>query len=432
MSEGYLDATIQGMNDEFRNESIKKEKIGRALLRVMGIGILAGLILLAAVAGLHRRELIRVYQAMNLFKPDRIVSNFRSMETIFDSTAVHRSGPAHEFDREVSPLPETYEYDGQTKSVADFLEDTWTSGLVVLLDGKIAFEEYYLGNTEASQVISWSVAKSFVSALVGIAVEEGRIDDIRQPVSDYVPALAGSGYEGVEIKDILQMSSGIRFNEDYGDFFSDINRLGWAIALNRPLDHLVSTLPRERTPGTYHHYVSTDTQVLGMLLRRATGQSLASYLESRIWQRIGMESDAYWLTDGSGMAIAFAGLNAVLRDYARFGQLYLNGGRWEGEQVVPSSWVQASVTPDGPHLQPGNNPASSWVLGYGYQWWIPEEPDGDYLAIGVYNQFIYVYPRYRVVIAKSSAYPNYTRDGSAKELETIAVLRTIARSVAEP
>ena len=131
------------------------------------------------------------------------------------------------------------------------------------------------------------------------------------------------------------------------------------------------------------------------------------------------------------MAIAFAGLNAVLRDYARFGQLYLNGGRWEGEQVVPRSWVQASVTPDGPHLQPGNNPASSWVLGYGYQWWIPEEPDGDYLAIGIYNQFIYVYPRYRVVIAKSSAYPDYTRDGSAKELETIAVLRTISRSVAE-
>ncbi len=416
------------MNDEIRSESIKKEKIGRPLLRVMGIGILAGLILLAAVAGLYRRELIRVYQVMNLFKPDRIVSNFRSMETIFDSAVVHRGGPTHEFDREVSPLPESYEYDRQIKSVADFLEDTSTTGLVVLRDGKIAFEEYYLGNTKVSQVISWSVAKSFVSALVGIAVEEGRIDDINQQVSDYLPTLTGSGYEGVEIKDILQMSSGIRFNEDYADFFSDINRLGRAIALNRPLERLISTLQRERTPGTYHHYISVDTQVLGMLLRQATGQSLASYLESRIWQRIGMESDAYWLNDGSGMAIAFGGLNAVLRDYARFGQLYLNGGRWDEEQVVPRSWVQASVTPDGPHLQPGDNPDSSWVLGYGYQWWIPEDPDGDYLAIGVYNQFIYVYPKYGVVIAKSSAYPDYTHDGSAKELETIAMFRAIARS----
>ena len=131
------------------------------------------------------------------------------------------------------------------------------------MTGNIAFEEYYLGKTEASQVISWSVAKSFVSALVGIAVEEGHINDINEPVSDYLPTLAGSGYEGVEIKDILQMSSGIRFNENYGEFFSDINRLGRAIALNRPLERLISTLQRERAPGTYHHYISTDTQVLG-------------------------------------------------------------------------------------------------------------------------------------------------------------------------
>ena len=146
---------------------------------------------------------------------------------------------------------------------------------------------------------------------------------------------------------------------------------------------------------------------------------------------IGMESDAYWLIDRTGMELAFGGLNAVLRDYARLGQLYLNEGRWAGEQVVPRAWVLASVMPDAPHLQPGN-PNSSWVLGYGYQWWIPQQPDGDYLAIGIYNQFIYVDPKRKIVIAKSSAYPGYNMDGPDKELETIAVFRTIAGHLATP
>jgi CubicO group peptidase (beta-lactamase class C family) len=164
-------------------------------------------------------------------------------------------------------------------------------------------------------------------------------------------------------------------------------------------------------------------------LEAATGQTLTSYLEKMIWQRIGMESDAYWLVDSKGRELAFGCLNAVLRDYARFGQLYLNEGLWAGEQVVPAEWVRASVTPDAPHLQPGRNPASNSVLGYGYQWWIPGDPEGDYVAIGVYNQFIYINPTHRVVIAKSSAYPDYTVDGVEKELETIAAFRAIAKSL---
>jgi CubicO group peptidase (beta-lactamase class C family) len=138
------------------------------------------------------------------------------------------------------------------------------------------------------------------------------------------------------------MSSGIRFNENYGEFLSDINRLGRAIAFDSSLDEFVASLKRERTPGTFHQYVSMDTQVLGMLLRETTGETIASYLESRIWKKLGMESDAYWLVDRNGMELAFGGLNAVLRDYARLGQLYLNEGEWEGQQIVPAAWVRAS------------------------------------------------------------------------------------------
>lgn len=397
------------------------------ILRRLGLTVLTGVVLLALLAAAYRQELVRVANVIALFDQDVIVENFRSMESIFDVATVRRGSYTHQFERELQSLPLTYEYKGQTKSVADFLDRTWTTGLVAILDGKIVYENYYRGNTDASKTISWSVAKSFVSALVGIAVEEGHIRDIHDSVGDYVSQLRGTGYDGISIKEVLQMSSGIKFNEDYGDFWSDINRLGRAIAFNTSLDEFVRTLERERTPGTYNHYSSMETQVLGMLLREATGQSLTSYLESRIWKPLGMESDAHWLIDKNGMELAFGGLNAVLRDYARFGLLYLNEGQSGDAQIVPFSWVRASITPDAPHLQPGDNPASSWVLGYGYQWWIPQQPDGDYLAIGIYNQFIYVYPRYKAVIAKSSAYPWYNVDGDDKELETIAVFRAITR-----
>ncbi len=355
------------------------------------------------------------------------MANFRSMEAMFDAVPIRRGRVVHRFERELTDLPLTYEYKGEIRSLAEFLDETWTTGLVVLRDGKIVFEKYDRGNTETSKTISWSLAKSFVSALVGIAVNEGWIASIEQPVTDYVPLLRDTGYDGVSIKDALQMSSGVRFDEDYADFFSDINRMGRAIALNTSLDEFVSSLKRERTPGTYNQYVSMDTQVLGMVLRETTGQTVSSYLETKIWQKIGMEADASWLVDGRGMELAFGGLNCVLRDYARLGMLFMNKGVWNGEQIIPAEWVQASVTPGAPHLQPGDNPASDSVLGYGYQWWIPQ--DGDFLAIGIYNQFIYVHPRHRVVIAKSSAYPRYNEDGDEKELESIAVFRTIAEHV---
>jgi CubicO group peptidase (beta-lactamase class C family) len=403
----------------------KPGRFRRVLSRTMVV-IVAAL----AVAGLiYRQELGRLYHVITLFEPNVIVNNFRNMDTMFDYRTVHRGDTVFELGEEKRALPETFSYGGKVINTADFIDETWTTGLIVLKGDKVAFEEYYRGNDRNSKAISWSVAKSFVSALVGIAVEEGYIKDIADPVSDYVPLLKSSGYNGVSIKDVLEMSSGIRFSEVYSDFFSDINRMGRVIALNKSLDSFVSSLENEREPGTYNHYVSMNTQVLGMVLRDATGRNISSYLEDKIWKKTGMESDAYWLVDGDGMELAFGGLNVVLRDYARFGLLYLNGGKMMGRQVVPADWVRASVNPTEPHLLPGKRPSSDWVLGYGYQWWIPEDPQGDFLAIGIYNQFIYVSPRYHVVIAKTSAYADYDRDGEEKELESIAFFRAIAESM---
>jgi CubicO group peptidase (beta-lactamase class C family) len=224
----------------------------------------------------------------NSWQADDIVNNFRSMESLFETVAVRRGGRPHQFARALRALPLTYVYEGQTKPLTRFLDETWTTGLVVVLDGTIVFEEYDRGNDARSKTISWSVAKSFVSALVGIAVEEGHIESIQQLVSEYVRTLRGTGYDGVSVKDLLQMSSGIRFNEGYGDFFSDINRLGRAFAFGASLEDFVASRERQRAPGTLNHYVSVDTQVLGMLLRRATGETLASYLESR-WRLMGSD-----------------------------------------------------------------------------------------------------------------------------------------------
>jgi CubicO group peptidase (beta-lactamase class C family) len=395
-----------------------------------GVGIALGVMVVIAGGAVFakRAELVRLYNVITLFDEGKIVENFRNMDRAFEARPVRRSGPVFEFTRgEPIELPESFTWKEQTFETGPFLEMSGTSGLIVIKDDAIRYEQYYLGNDASTKWISWSMAKSITSALFGIAVAEGHIASIMDPVTEYVPELAGSGYDGVPIKHVLQMSSGIRFDETYGDFGSDINRMGRALALGTPLIEFISTLENEKPPGTYNHYVSMDTQVLGQVLINATGKSLAQLTEEKLWSKIGPESDAYWMLDGSGTELAFAGYNAVLRDYARFGRLYLNGGNWNGEQIVPADWVRDSLTPDAPHLMPGeDNPDSNWVLGYGYQWWIPIDPDGEFLALGVYVQMLYVYPKERLVIAKTSAYPRYNDDGDDVELATIELFRAIA------
>jgi len=406
-------------------EKTKSKNIGKKILVVLCV--ILGIILIAMIFNFKRLQ--RLYRAINLFNPDVIVENFRTMSDKFDSRTIHKGANVFTLKKDIKKLTEEYTFNGKKKSVSSFIDYSGTTGLIVVKDDTILFENYYRGNTEASKAIAWSVSKSFVSALFGIAVSEGNIKDINQPVTDYLPLLKSSGYNGVSIKNVLQMSSGVRFNEDYADFNSDINKMGRYFALNMPMADFVASLKSERKQGTFHHYVSTDPQVLGMILREATGKNLSEYAEEKLWKPLGMESDASWNIDSRGMEAAFAGLNVTLRDYARFGRLYLMRGNWNGKQILPETWVKASVTPDAPHLMPGKRSNSLWVLGYGYQWWIPENPDGDYLAIGVYGQAIYVYPRYKIVIAKTSAYADYNKDGENMEIESIEMFRAIARDL---
>ena len=293
------------------------------------------------------------------------------------------------------------------------------------------YENYWHNNNQTSQHISWSVAKSFLSALIGIAVERGQIDSINDPITKYLSDFTNTGYNNVSIKNLLQMSSGIKFNEDYADYNSDINRFGRTISFGTSMREFAKTLENEKPQGTYNHYVSIDTQMLAMLLQEVTGKTITDNLKDDIWHKIGMEHDAYYMIDNSGMEVALGGLNASLRDYAKFGLLYLNRGFWNGESIVPAEWVDASHRIDEEHLKPGENTSSSSAWGYGYQWWIPGFPDDEYMASGIYNQHVFIDPKSNVVIAKTSSNYKFPQEKDRSKDEHVAIFRAISTAIAE-
>jgi len=353
-----------------------------------------------------------------LFSGRDQVENFRQMSTIYPVRVIRRSSaPSALLAGQAIELPKAFEFQGRKLDTAQFLAEMETTGLIVVRSDRVVFEDYWLGNDASTQTIAWSVSKSFVSALIGIAIHESAIASVEDPVTRYAPELAGGAYDGVRLKDVLQMSSGVRWNEDYSDPDSDVGVFGRVMASGGSLDAFAARCVRECEPGTFNRYNSTDTHVLGMVLSRATGRSLSEYLRDKLWRPLGMEADAFWIVDGAGAEMAAGGLNAVLRDYARLGCCYLGGGVWNGAQVIPKTWVDASITPDAPHLQPGVRPNASLPMGYGYQWWLPDD-SGAYCAMGVYNQFIWVDPAHRTVIAKSSAFRQY---GTSPRLESYRV-----------
>jgi CubicO group peptidase (beta-lactamase class C family) len=391
-------------------------------------------VLLPVFASLNRPCMNRIDYISSLFTGASQRDNFQRLDSIFPvATMTAAQAPFRFAEGRPLQLPSQYSHDGgPPKSVEDFLSLTETMALLVIEDGAIRFERYAPWGGRDAKWVSMSVAKSFVSAAIGIAVQDGFIGDVSEPIAAYLPALAGSAYDGVPIKDILQMSSGARWNEDYSDPDSDINRFAAIFAQGGSFDAFPATLSRERASGTFNLYNSTDTQVLGMLLVAATGRTIADYMQEKLWHPLGMEADGQWLLDSTGMEMAFAGLNAVARDYAKLGELFRNGGAWQGRQVVPADWVKASLTADGPHLQPGDTELSDSLFGYGYQWWLMDGEEGEFAAIGVYNQFVYVNPAKKLVIVKLSSSPDYgtvNDESTYCEYETISLFRAIGKEL---
>ncbi|MGB3456330.1 MAG: serine hydrolase [Litorimonas sp.] len=376
----------------------------RKLARILFV--IAALLFVIAGIGyvLKKDDVDRLMTVNTLFDADRIVGNFSNMDRAFLTRTLDvelrddlRSNP--------SPLPETISIDGEDQPVSTILEELDTTALVILRDGEIIHESYYLGTDADDRRISWSVAKSFMSGLYGVALESGAIRSLYDPVTDYIPELAGTAYEGASLRNILNMSSGIRYNEDYLDQASDINKMGRTIALGGSLDDYTTTLTtRQFEPGTDWQYVSMDTHVAAWALRNATGRSIHALWEET-YGPLGFRQPPFYLTDGEGVAFALGGLNLTTRDYAKFGQLFLQGGEWNGTQLIPADWVAASTVHTAPAL-------SDRDVGYGYQWWVPMPADRDFFAVGIYGQYVYVDPETNIVIAKNAADREFTQPTS--------------------
>jgi CubicO group peptidase (beta-lactamase class C family) len=333
------------------------------------------------------------------------------------------------------PLPASYAHEGADRPLQDFLDATDTAALLALVDGEVRLEYHALTGGPDVPWISMSVAKSAVSALLGIAVAEKAIGSIDDPVSAYVPVEAGSAYDGVAIRDVLRMSSGARWVEDYSDPTSDIFRLGAAVTGPSTLDDFVATMVRDVPPGTLCRYNSGDTQALAAVLTRATGRSLTDYMHDRLCEPLGTVAPAHWLVDTTGTEMAFGGLLMTAGDFARLGELFRRGGEWAGEQLVPAEWVRDSVRSLGPTTEPGRPVVGTHAFdfGYGYQWWLPEGGRGEFSAIGVYNQFVYVDPARRTTIVKLSANRAYGTDETEqtnREVETVSMLRAVSAAAA--
>ena len=390
--------------------------------------VILAILVLAIV--LYSPNIYKLYKLATLYNEKSIAKNFISINKIFDtSNPISASEKPFVFEKEDFELPDSYEFEGEQLNLIEGLDHFHTDGLIILHDGKMLFEKYWNGNTKDSKHIAFSVSKSYLSALFGIAIEEGLIKSIDDNVSIYLDDFEGTGYEDVKIKNLLQMSSGIEFNEDYADPNSDINRFARATAKGSSFRDFAKTLKNGKKQGTYNHYVSLDTQVLGMILESVTDMPLREYLYKRIWSKIGTESDAYYIADKTGTDMALGGLNATLRDFSKFGQLYLNEGSWDGEQIVPKSWVLKSHTPDAPHLMPNAGDLSSSEWGYGYQWWVPGDPLTDFTAHGIFNQFIYVDPVSNVVIAKTSSNHRFRSEKEYSKAAHIAIFRSITKHI---
>ncbi len=349
---------------------------------------------------------------------------FRNLEPLFPITEIEAPGASWELPYgDLDALSDlVYQHDNRRLRLHDFLTENRTNALLVIKDGKVVTEIYRNGADASSRYLSFSTGKSITKTVVGIATDEGLIDSLDDPLNNYVPKVAGSAYDGVSIRQVLQMSSGTDYTEDYEEEITDPDDPSkFENALNATLftqesrfsDHALK-FKRVARPGTRYVYNTFDTGMLGTVVANASGMPFETYLERKLWQPAGMEADAALLLDGPvgvGEPLVGGGYLMTLRDYGRFGLMMLNGGKANGRQVVSTEWVKEATRPDPerPYLHPPNLEDGN---GYQHQWWLFD--DGSYSAEGVFGQFVYVNEAENLVIVKLSYWENAWESEKAK------------------
>ena len=305
-------------------------------------------------------------------------------------TAVRDSALTWHFAATSKPkIPKTFTVGGKERQFEYYLKENKTVAFMIIKNDTVQYENYFNGYDQSSVVASFSMAKSVTSILIGCAIDEGLIKSVEEPVVNYIPELRkNAGMEKLTIKHLLQMTSGVKYNESYHNPFGDAATDYYGTNLRKYL--LRRKL--EYTPGTHNSYSSGDSQMLGFVLERALkGKTITAYLEEKIWKPLGMEYNVTWSLDreDNGVEKTFCCLNARARDFAKLGRLYLNKGNWNGRQIVSKAWVETSTTPD--LMEAG-------VKNYKYQWWL--QPTGNFSAEGILGQYIYVCPAKKLIIVR--------------------------------
>jgi CubicO group peptidase (beta-lactamase class C family) len=336
-------------------------------------------------------ETLPQIQSLLFLSGDEQIAGFRNIDRIGNTRTISRGERVMDLPRDERGFAGFgYTVEGDRHTLEDYLRHNHVAGLLVLKNGRIALERYGLGNSEESRWVSFSVSKSVVSMLTGAAILDGYIGSVHDPVTDYLPRLRGTSYEGVRVADVLQMASGLAWNEDYADPRSDVN--------NSPSDMLLlmrflGVKPRTAPPGERFNYNTGETDLAGAVVRAAIGNNLATYLSHKIWAPLGMESDANWLTHGRGGGErGGCCISATLRDWGRLALFAMGGGVLDdGTRVLPEGWMSESTRP------------SKGSAGYGYLWWLGD--GGTYRASGIFGQGIYFNPATELVIVVQGAWP---------------------------
>ena len=294
----------------------------------------------------------------------------------------------------------------------NYLEENKTVAFLIIKNDTIQYEKYFKGYDKQSIVPSFSMAKSVTSILIGCAIDQGLIKSVNEPITNYIPELTKNGFDKVTIKHLLQMTSGIKFNESYINPFGDAASFYYGLNLRKE----ITKMKLKSEPGTRFEYASGDPQLLGLVLERSLkGKTITSYLQEKLWSPLGMEFDASWSIDKKqdGLEKTFCCINARARDFAKIGRLYLNNGNWNGKQIISQKWVEESTTVD---------TTNGGVVYYKYQWWLPTSlynfskekynlkypnkeklalsTDKDFMAEGILGQFIYVNPTKKLIIVR--------------------------------
>lgn len=352
-----------------------------------------------------------------------LVSSYSGGREKFFPHHIVKKGTASNRSSQVgSPMVFGYTLDGRRYNSDEYLARQRVTGLLVMKDGQIVLERYQYDRNEAHRFQSQSMAKSVTALLLGIAITEGHIKSVDDLAKEYVPELVGHPYGETSLRHLLQMSSGVKFSEDY------TGRDDVAILFSGSVGNLgpggVSTVmpfknhKRIYEPGKKFAYASSETQVLGLVLRQATGKSLADYLSQKIWQPMGAESDASWIVDKSGQEAAYCCLGSTVRDFARLGMLVANDGVANGKQIVPKEWVREATqpTPDYPHLKPG---VATPYFGYGYQFWVFPGSNRRFAFLGVRGQGIFVDPELKLVMVQTAVWKGHRDPQAGRERDAL-------------